>query len=131
MEDAGSGEAGVAGAWTASGDNYFIPDAWWTHPDRLVSGEESLTLRYPDLVIEVRSPSTWRYDVGPKRDAYERAGVAELWLVDLSSDTVIVNRRAKPSSPTFDVLLELGRGESLTSPLLPGFTISLDEVFDR
>jgi Uma2 family endonuclease len=91
----------------------------------------SLARYYPDIVIEVRSPSTWRYDIGPKRIAYEQAGVAELWFVDLESETVAVNRRSEPDAPKFDVLLELGRGSDLESPLLRGFSITIDELFDH
>ncbi len=35
----------------------------------------------PDLVVEVISPSTMRYDRGPKMQAYAKAGVKEYWLV--------------------------------------------------
>jgi Uma2 family endonuclease len=131
VEEGGSGEAAVNRAWTATGPNYFIPDAWWVRADRITPGNVSLAQHYPDIVIEVRSPSTWRYDMGPKRRAYEQAGVAELWFVDLESETVVVNRRSKPDVPEFDVLLELGRGSVLESPLLRGFSITVDELFDR
>ena len=36
----------------------------------------------PDFVLEVASPSTWREDVGRKRDVYEELGVKEYWLYD-------------------------------------------------
>ena len=36
----------------------------------------------PDFVLEVASPSTWREDVGRKRDIYARLGVKEYWLYD-------------------------------------------------
>ena len=35
----------------------------------------------PDLVVEVLSPGTARYDKGYKKDVYERCGVREYWLV--------------------------------------------------
>jgi Uma2 family endonuclease len=35
----------------------------------------------PDLVVEILSPSTVRKDEGIKRERYQRAGVAEYWLV--------------------------------------------------
>ncbi len=81
--------------------------------------------------MEVRSPSTWRYDVGAKKATYERLGLAELWLVDTAADEVLVFRRSSPATTAFDVALELGAGESLTTPLFPGFTLELAELFDR
>lgn len=80
--------------------------------------------------MEARSPSTWRYDVGSKKTAYEGHGLAELWLVDTKAEEVLVFRRSGPSGRRFDVALELGLGEGLESPLLPGFRLALDELFD-
>ena len=36
----------------------------------------------PDFVLEVASKSTWREDLGPKRDIYARLGVKEYWMYD-------------------------------------------------
>ncbi|MDR2166471.1 MAG: Uma2 family endonuclease [Clostridiales bacterium] len=36
----------------------------------------------PDLVAEILSPSTSRYDKGYKKNLYERYGVKEYWVVD-------------------------------------------------
>ncbi len=36
----------------------------------------------PNLVLEIVSPSTWRTDLGPKRDHYAALGVGEYWLYD-------------------------------------------------
>ncbi|MCI9444610.1 MAG: Uma2 family endonuclease [Oscillospiraceae bacterium] len=44
----------------------------------------------PDLVIEVLSPSTARYDRGHKKDAYEAAGVREYWIVEPDSRMIEV-----------------------------------------
>jgi Uma2 family endonuclease len=85
----------------------------------------------PALAVEVRSPSTWRYDIGAKKSAYERNGLTELWLVDTSADEILVFRRSAAASPSFDVSLELGCGDTLSSPQLPGFTLALAALFDR
>ena len=85
----------------------------------------------PALAVGVRSPSAWRYDVGGKRRRYDRLGLAERWLVDTESDSVLVSRRSSPESPEFDVALGLGAGEPLTTPLIPGSELDLDELFDR
>ena len=36
----------------------------------------------PDFVLEVASKSTWREDLGPKREIYARLGVKEYWMYD-------------------------------------------------
>ena len=36
----------------------------------------------PDFVLEVLSPNTWKEDVGPKLDSYQRIGVRECLLFD-------------------------------------------------
>ena len=42
----------------------------------------------PDLVVEVLSPSTFRYDKGHKKDAYARNGVREYWIVDPANRSI-------------------------------------------
>jgi Uma2 family endonuclease len=109
--------------------NVFGPDLLWI-ADRHRPRDLRVRLsRIPDLCVEVRSPTTWRYDVGAKKSAYEAAGLSELWLVDDVAATVLVFRRSGPDVGTFDVALELGRGDTLTSPQLAGFELALDDLF--
>ena len=44
----------------------------------------------PDLVVEVLSPSTLKYDWNYKYNLYEAAGVREYWIVDPSAKSVHV-----------------------------------------
>lgn len=44
----------------------------------------------PDMVAEVLSPSTVRYDRHIKLNLYQRAGVREYWIVDPAARTVCV-----------------------------------------
>jgi Uma2 family endonuclease len=50
----------------------------------------------PILVVEILSDSTARRDLGPKRELYLRAGIAEYWMVDHESRTVRVVRPGGP-----------------------------------
>lgn len=127
----GRGEAGIPVDVHLDDHNVFAPDVWWVAEARRPARDARRIVGPPDLVAEVRSPSTWRYDVGTKRATYERAGVAELWLVDTEADSVLVFRRSTASAPGFDVALELRSGENLATPLLPGLAIGLTELFDR
>jgi Uma2 family endonuclease len=50
------------------------------------------TCEIPDLIVEYRAESTDRLFFGPKRLAYGRARVPELWFVDASKSRVTVLR---------------------------------------
>ncbi|MGI8730138.1 MAG: Uma2 family endonuclease [Solirubrobacteraceae bacterium] len=98
---------------------------------QLVDGQ--IVMNEPRLLhqVEIRSPSTWRYDVGTKKSVYEREGLPELWLVDGEGRVVLVFRRSSPRAPTFDIELELDAAALLQSPQLPDFALALGELFER
>jgi Uma2 family endonuclease len=76
----------------------------------------------PAIVVEIASPSTKRRDEGIKRDLYKRAGVREYWTVDPNEPRVTV----RPQAGEMRVL----DGDAvLTTPLLPGFSLALPELF--
>jgi Uma2 family endonuclease len=109
--------------------NVYEPDVLWYAEGRIPDRHDVRPYAVPDLAAEVRSPSTWRYDIGAKKAGYEREGLPELWLVDTAASEVLVFRRSEPGAPTFDVSLELGTDEVLESPLLPGFALSVERLF--
>jgi Uma2 family endonuclease len=111
--------------------NVFGPDVSWVPEERLPDPIAGRLEGLPALVVEVRSPTTWRYDVGKKKAAYERGGLPELWLVDTVALTVLVFRRSSKRAPTFDVELELSGSDELGSPLLPGFSMPVERLFSR
>jgi len=104
----------------------YGPDILWFRHGRAKESVTELAGQIPDLVAEVRSPSTWHRDIGVKRDLYARHGVRELWLVDGMAASVIACRL---HAAELGILGELGPGEALESPLLPGFTLELEALF--
>jgi Uma2 family endonuclease len=110
--------------------NVHKPDTLWYREARAPGRSDPRPYPAPDLVVEVRSPSTWRFDIGRKKDNYECNGVGELWLVDTAADAVYVFRRSRPDAARFDVSLDFGPGETLASPLLPGFALSVARIFE-
>jgi len=120
----GRGRAGFGGNWVFGPYTLLKPDVWWAA--LIPTGNHSETP--PDLAVEVRSPTTWRYDVGKKRQIYGEAGVAELWLVDPPAQTMLVWRRPA-GTVGFDAVAERAPGDDLTTPLLPGFRLSIDDLF--
>jgi Uma2 family endonuclease len=109
--------------------NVFAPDILWYAEGAGPNRHSPRPSPVPHLAVEIRSPSTWRYDIGPKKAAYERAGLQELWLVDTAASEVLIFRRSVAEAPGFDVALELERDHSLTSPQLHGFELQLVELF--
>ena len=108
--------------------NVYGPDLVWIPPEHLPVPSGRLA-QLPALAAEIRSPGTWRYDVGTKKATYERRGLRELWLVDDRAEAILVFRRSAPAAPAFDVALELSGTDGLTSPLLPGFELPVAAVF--
>ena len=80
----------------------------------------------PDLVVEILSPSTAGRDRTLKRALYAKHGVQEYWLVDPDARTVTVLRLGEDA---FEVESIYGEGQTLTSPMLAGFTADLNEIF--
>ena len=83
----------------------------------------------PDLVVEILSPSTRKVDEAIKRRLYDRVDVREYWIVDPELEIVKVYRRDE--GRRFPRVAELAREttDALTTPLLPGFSLSLAELF--
>ena len=109
--------------------NVFKPDILWYAEGRVPARHAESPSALPDLAVEVRSPSTWLYDIGAKKAAFERHGLPELWLVDTAAEVVLIFRRSAPEASSFDVALEVGRGARLESPLLSGFSLPVGELF--
>ena len=109
--------------------NVFSPDVLWYAPGRVPDPNSPPPYSLPDLAVEIRSPSTWRYDVGAKKAGYERRGLPELWLVDTVARTVLVFRRSSPRAPSFDVAIEIDDGQTVVSPQLPSFGLEVSEMF--
>jgi Uma2 family endonuclease len=75
----------VLGSRTAvyiSETDTYEPDILFVAKARQHVISERKLLEAPDLVVEILSASTARYDRGPKLAGYSTAGVRELWLVD-------------------------------------------------
>lgn len=83
----------------------------------------------PALVVEVLSPSTRRRDEGIKRRLFDQKGVREYWLVDPKNCRVSVCRRAEDGSFPVVSTLSAAADEHLHTNLLPGFELSISELF--
>ena len=77
----------------------------------------------PDIAVEVLSPSELAIDSMRKVWTYLDAGTREVWQFQPESQKVLIYRGAK-SITVLDI------GDYLSSPLLPGWEISVREIFE-
>ena len=83
--------------------------------------------RPPDvyLLIEV-ADSSLEFDLGAKLELYARAGIREFWVVDLTSNRVLVHR--DPREGRYDSVATVDTSGVLQVEALPGVTISAARV---
>ena len=90
--------------------------------------DERSCLGAPDLIIEILSPGNNSKEIKIKYDLYEEFGVKEYWVIYPDEQSLLKY-----------VLNEAGRfvvegraltvGDKVTTPILPGFELALDDVF--
>jgi len=99
----------------------------------------------PDLVVEILSPSTARFDRDRKMKIYERGGVREYWLADpanksidvyvLENDHFVLSGMYafEPDDGMSDYIPEEYRKKTedvFTSRIFPDMEVRLEEVFE-
>jgi Uma2 family endonuclease len=82
----------------------------------------------PDIVVEILSPGNNKKELLNKYRVYEEFGVKEYWVISPSEKTFLKytldeTGRYRPSK-----LFTLS--ETITSTVLPGFELNLDDVFE-
>ncbi len=103
--------------------NWVQPDVSFVSRDRLPEDEDSkYLLGAPDLAVEVISPSERPKHILAKRDVLFRAGCREIWIIRPKTQTIEV------WTPT-GLDRELREGDTLSSPLFDGWSMSVAEVF--
>ncbi len=106
----------------------------WVEPDLFYLSSELLNSfsgempHTADIVIEVLSLSTEKYDKTTKADTYEALNIRELWLVDPQDKTIEI-RENLSSNKKWEKRVVYEIGDTLQSKVLEGFELLIDEVF--
>ena len=83
----------------------------------------------PDLIVEVLSPSTMKYDCNNKFNLYEKAGVREYWIVDPKAKTV--NAFLLQPDGKFDNGTVYECNQKAPVFIFEGLEIDLNELFEE
>ena len=107
-----------------------IPDVVWITQERLaVSVDESGHFTTaPELIVEVLSEgiNDIRRDREAKLKLYSNRGVQEYWIADWRLQQLEIYRR---NSGRLELVTTRLHDDEITTPLLPGFSSSLNQIF--
>ncbi len=127
VEDAGYGRAYLAPADVVLDETTVVqPDLFFIAKDRLHIVTEQNIQGPPDLAVEVPSETTRKRDLGAKLRLYAQFGISHYWVVDPDTRTVRTLRLADSAYQEDPTLAER---DVFGSPLFPGITLPLAEVF--
>ena len=82
----------------------------------------------PDIVVEILSPGNNKKELKTKFEVYQENAVPEYWIIHPNEKTFmayILNEQGKYQPTNLTTI-----GDKITTHVLPGFTLDLDEVFD-
>lgn len=92
-------------------------------PEGKVPNDDQKSDYFPDLCIEVLSPSNTKKVIREKRDEYLAAGAEEMWVVDPDKRNVEILREGCP-------MRLFSESEQITSDMLPGFSAAVADFFE-
>jgi Uma2 family endonuclease len=82
----------------------------------------------PDLIIEILSKGNNKKELKNKYEVYEESGVKEYWIIHPEEQTLLVNKLVDGKYISSRLLTN---GDEITTPILPAFTLNLNDVFDN
>lgn len=111
-------------------DNAVVPDVVWISYERLAIALQADGKLHssPELVVEVLSPGAEneRRDRELKLKLYSRRNAKEYWIVNWQERTLEVYRR---ENAELKLIKTLDESNVLDTPLLPGFSCKVGELF--
>jgi Uma2 family endonuclease len=120
-----AGEVYPETMYRVDGENSFIPDLSFVRAERVPLLSRDDYWPYPDLAIEIISPSESAELVERKVRRYLAAGTSSVWIVFQKPEFVRVFRPG-------GFLADFEHGQTLTEPhLLPDFGLPIDELYHR
>ena len=101
------------------------PDLIYVPAARAHLIQDSFVEGVPDLAVAVLSDDRAR-DLVMKRAWYAEAGVPEYWIIDPLADRLLT---LELDGAEYIARAALGRGDTLTTPAIPGLALPLERLF--
>lgn len=131
-EETGLGEVFQAPGLVLTESDAVIPDLVWVSHERLANGLDAAGhfIVAPELIVEVLSegPKNEQRDREAKLKLYSLYGVQEYWIANWRLKSVEVYRR---QNEQLNQISMLWVGDTLSSPLLPGFECKIANLFNQ
>lgn len=112
--------------------NTAIPDVVFLTAEQLarLGPKERIEDCAPALAIEIVSPGkeNARRDRVMKRQAYGKYGIAEYWIADPETRTLEIYRQ---SEGALALVATLAGDDEVTTPLLPGFNCTAEQILGK
>jgi Uma2 family endonuclease len=83
----------------------------------------------PDIIIEILSPGNNRKEMRNKFEIYQESSVKEYWVV-VPSEKILLQYILNDEGRYVESL-PLSPGDAITTPVLPGFALDLEELFEQ
>jgi Uma2 family endonuclease len=80
----------------------------------------------PDIIVEILSPGNNKKELQNKYEVYEEAGVQEYWIIHPYEKTFL---KYTLINCVYQASRLLTEGDQVTTSILPGFVLNLDDVF--
>jgi Uma2 family endonuclease len=82
----------------------------------------------PDLVVEILSPGNNTKELKIKYDLYEEFGVREYWII-YPDERSVLKYELSSQGKFVQQMRAFTLGDKITTSILPGFELALDDVF--
>ncbi len=125
------GEVDTEKALVGMTRNDYEPDiCYWNKETASAFDDDQMVQPSPDLVVEILSKSTAKFDKGIKFEDYAAHGVREYWIIDPVRQSVEQYQLDEPTM-AFALVSVLFMADTLTSLTVPGFQIPVRAIFDK
>jgi Uma2 family endonuclease len=110
--------------WSEEAEDNVAPDIAIFLPDRLHLATGRALSGTPNIVMEVVFEGSVEIDYVKKRALYARTGAQEYWIIDWLRQLAEVWTFTEPAAR----VITYTTGQSITTPLIPGVSLSVEEL---